>query len=321
MDAAFTCDALVAHDNYIHRRANEIVADETSSSFQCATNNKVYLFRRMHLDSQVATLVQKHDVSRGDKTNIEPLGEESGFNIKFRNVYEQSISRSGTQTRRNHRIGDDLRNFVYDSVWSGTYAKEVAIEKAADKILITDLNGNRRSYFDKLRRLRRIKVENFHDGSSLFERLHQYIVREHKNNIRARLASSLDATYQQHKRTLVAIAENMENYHLVDDEYVLLLPSTSCVYISLYRYLNRLMDRDLVGDEERMADLTELGWSFDDGMRTKAMITNLSCDTNNNDKSKGREEQQKENERTNTIEDAMEQMKQRNEGFDFDALL
>ena len=51
------------------------------------------------------------------------------------------------------------------------------------------------------------------------------------------------------------------------------------------------------------------------------MITKLSCDTNNNDESKGREEQQKENERTNTIEDAMEQMKQRNEGFDFNALL
>jgi len=314
VDAALTLDMVLAQEAYFHGRADSIKADESTTSFLPSTLDKIYLIRRVHFDTQIAALFQKHDASRNDKNNIEVLDENSGFNIKHRNSYE----RRGRKRKRNYFIGDDIENSIFFAVWHGGIDMDTAINNAVEKYLIHDLEGNRRLHFDKMKRLVRVQRENFQKNSSVFTRLLAYVKKEQ----RSRAYDRLDSTFQKHKQTLIGIAEDIRNYHLVDDDYVLLLPS-KCEYKNLYEYLNKLMDRNQDGDDERIADMEELGWSFDDDVRTKAMVTRLSCDIHNNEESKGREEQQKENERTNDAEmdEVMEQMKRRNEGFDISDIL
>lgn len=275
IDTSFTIDYTISTENYIHGRTNTIIADETSSSFQSATHNKNYLSTHVHLDTQLATLHQKHDVSRGDKLNIEPLDSTSGFEIKHRNAYERSISRSRSTKRRNYSIGDDMRNFVYYSV-----------KAAADKILIVDLNNKRRAHLDILKRLKRIQEENFHNEDPKFEVLREYIIQEHKEwlerpkpprqwQLTEERAIQLEKTYQRHKSVLIELAQDMNNWYDVDDEYVLLFPSSRGGTYDTYGYLQRLKDRELDGDEDRRADLVALGWSFDDLVRTEATLMNM----------------------------------------------
>jgi len=273
IDTSFTIDYTISTENYIHGRTNTIIADETSSSFQSATHNKNYLYTHVHLDTQLATLYQKHDVSRGDKLNIEPLGSDYGFEIKHRNAYERSISKSRSTNRRNFSIGDDMRNFVYYSVWSGNIANvDDAIKAAADKILIVDLNNHRRDHLDILKRLKRIQEETFHNKDPKFEVLRKYIIQEHEEWMDERLAQRLGETYQRHKSVLIELAQDMENWHSVKDRHVLLLPSVNGESNDTYQYLLSLKDRKHDGDDEKRDDLVALGWTFDDKERHMAQM-------------------------------------------------
>ena len=288
-DTAFTIDYTISTENYIHGRTNSIIADETSSSFQSATHNKNYLYTHVHLDTQLATLHQKHDVSRGDKLEIEPLDSSSGFEIKHRNAHERSISKSLSTNRQNHGIGDDMRNFVYYSVWSGNIVDvDDAIKAAADKILIVDLNNNRRPHLKVMKRLKRIQEETFHAEDPKFDVLHKYIIQEHKDwlerpwQLTEERAIQLEETYQRHKKVLVKLAQNMNNWHSGDDEYVLLFPSVEGESNDTYNYLQQLKERNRDGDEERRADLVALGWTFDDNERHIAQMNKwLSENTSN----------------------------------------
>ena len=90
LDAAITTDFIEAFNRYVREvDTTAMKANESDNSMVYSTLNKIWLVRRVHLDSQVATLYQKHDITRRDSRNIEPLSKKYGFNNKFRNEYEK----------------------------------------------------------------------------------------------------------------------------------------------------------------------------------------------------------------------------------------
>lgn len=105
-----------------------------------ATLHKLWMVRRVHVDTQVGTLYQKHEVTRERKLTVEPLSSEHGFGIKCRNAFERargllydSVSRTASApagvskgTPRNYRIGEEIEWHIFYSVWNGDNCKRGA---------------------------------------------------------------------------------------------------------------------------------------------------------------------------------------------------
>ena len=93
LDAAITTDFIEAFNRYVREvDTTAMKANESDNSMVYSTLNKFWLARRVHFDTQVATLYQKHDITRRDPRNIEPLSKKSGFNNKFRNEYDREYN-------------------------------------------------------------------------------------------------------------------------------------------------------------------------------------------------------------------------------------
>jgi len=301
MDSAGTLDFAIALQNYLQEdEVLAITANESASSIMGSTFYKLFIERRVHADSQVGTIYAKQAATRNDPTiPTKPL-DTTSFDIKHRNACERNTN--GKARTRNYNIGEEIQSSVFAAKSRGVDPRK-AIEMAVDKILITDLQGDRRPYFKMLSRLARVKVEHFQDKSPLFEHLLSYVIREHKEwlnrpreprevtwQLTEKRAANLDNTFYSHVSTLCRIAENMNNWEKVvgsdgEEKYVIRFrPDGNEESRRLYNYLRQLNpDNSLrignADDDIRREKLIELGWTWDEKERQQATLSSIFQNT------------------------------------------
>ena len=223
----------------------------------------------------------KHEAVQFDSgIDIDPLKTDK-YGIKYRNECERRTK--GKARRVNNFIGDEILSAVFAAVHRGVNERE-AIEDAADKILIIDLQGKRRQYLKMLSCLARVKVEHFEDNSPLFKRLLSYVINEHNNYLAANKEERLDDTFHMHVSTLRRIGQNMNNWHKVVgsdgvEKYAIRFPIDKDTS-KLLAYLNQLdpSNQDRIGnasDDIRRDKLIELGWTWDKKERQQATISSI----------------------------------------------
>ena len=215
--------------------------------------------------------------------DINYLTEEyiSGLCWKSINRWARArVGSSGSGIVKNMFIGEQMISTI-----SCSHDKQAAIKYTSDELLIKDLKGNRRPHLHMLKILKRMEEKHFpKDGSSWFNQILAYVKTEHNNQKDDRLAQRLGETYQQHKSVLVKLAHKMKNWNPVKNKYVLQFPSVN-VHSDIrktYLYLQRLKDRKHDGDDDRRADLVELGWTFDDNERDIAQMSKLLSENESN---------------------------------------
>lgn len=291
MNSAGTLDFAIALQRYLQKdEVLAITADESASSIMGSTFYKHFIERRVHADSQVGTIYAKQAATRNDPTvPTKPL-DTTSFDIKHRNACERSTN--GKARTRNRNIGEEIQSFVFAAKSRGVDERR-AIEMAADKILITNLQGDRRGHFNVLSILARVQVEHFQDKSPLFKYLLSYVINEineHNNYLAAKKDTRLDDTFYSHVSTLCRIAENMNNWEKVvgsdgEEKYVIRFPPDGNEESRrLHTYLRRLNpDNSLrIGtakDDIRRDKLIELGWTWDEKERQQAALSSIFQNT------------------------------------------
>ena len=277
VDAAATTDMAVAIEDYLQRRKESIEANYNTTSFLHAVLSKIYIVSRVHVDSQVGTLYQKHCVSEGDKNiKVAMLGQETGLGVIYRNKHERTNGRV-----KNYFIGDDLENAIFASKWNGENVT-TAMKNVVDKIITHDLNNKRRGHFQSLQILVRVKEENFLPNSQLFEQVLGYLHQEHDTWLHSRATQRKDDLFDMHYNELMKYARHLSNWHKdAAGEYVLLLRHSKKTS-ALHAYLWRLKDGQGDGDDERRGKLEAIGWSFDMIQQKEASLSRLVNDFSDN---------------------------------------
>ena len=242
--------------------------------FFAAVFNK-YGTLRYHAERQAQVVVSK-DLLLYRHPYINYLTEEyvGGLWWKSINKWERNRRKKNSSgIMQNKFIGEQMIRTISCSI-----DKQAAIKITSDGLLIKDLNGKRRPHFNVLRILKRMEEKLFpENGSPWLDQILAYVIQEHAGRKAERAAVLLDVTYQRHKKILVKAAENLNNWHPVQDEYVLQFPS-SLDYHPTWKYLSLLKNRNLSGDDQRRADLETLGWTFDDLERNEAQMSKWFSD-------------------------------------------
>ena len=282
-DSAITLDFSIAFVQYVQDdKVSKITANRKADSIGASSLLKLYIERRFHADSQVGTDYAKHEAAQFDSgIDIDPLKTDK-YGIKYRNECEGRTK--GKARRVNNFIGDGIQSAVFAAVHRGVDARK-AIEDAADKILIIDLQDKRRPYLNMLSILARVQAEHFQDKSPLFEHLKSYVIDEYNNYLAANKEERLDGTFYKHVSTLRRIGQNMNNWHKVVgsdgvEKYAIRFPIDKDTR-KLYDYLRELHPSNPLGrignasDDIRRDQLLELGWTWDKMEQQQALISSI----------------------------------------------